>query len=114
MARNKQLFFGLNRGETSGLALGRVDIEHLRMAATSQINWLPRVVGPMMFRPGTDYIGQVLGNQAAEIIPYVAAFDDTALLELTPDAAAEEIADESKRIERAAAGLELQAEGMRP
>ena len=83
MARQQACFFSCNRGETSLLAMGRVDVEHLRLAAQSQINWLPRVLGPMMLRPGTEYIGQIYNNQPCTFIPYVAAFNDTALIELT-------------------------------
>ena len=83
MARQNIGFFSLNRGEVSLLSLARVDIEHLRLAAQSQINYLPRVLGPTMLRPGTEYIGVIAGNNPAEIIPFVAAFSDTALLEIT-------------------------------
>lgn len=86
MPRQAVPFFSLNRGEISLLALARVDVEHLRLAAQSQINWLPRVLGPMMLRPGDEFIGQTLDNQSAEWIPFVAAFADTALIELTPNA----------------------------
>ena len=83
MPRQSTALMALNRGEVSKLALARVDIEHLRLAAESQINWLPRVLGPMMLRPGTEYVGQILNNQPCTFISYVAAFDDTALIELT-------------------------------
>ena len=83
MARQSVGFFSLNRGECSLLALQRVDIEHLRLAAQSQINWLPRVLGPMMLRPGTEFIGETQGDLPTKLVPYVAAFNDTALIELT-------------------------------
>ena len=83
MARQSVGLFSFNRGEISKLALGRIDIEHLRLAAQSQINWLPRVLGPMMLRPGTQYIGQIFNNQPAKVLSFVSAFADTALLELT-------------------------------
>ena len=83
MARQSVGFFSLNRGECSLLALNRVDIEHLRLAAQSQINWLPRVLGPMMLRPGTEFVGEIQNDAPAKLVPYVAAFNDTALLELT-------------------------------
>ena len=83
MARQDQALYSFNRGEVSLLALARPDIEQLRLAAQSQINWLPRVLGPMMLRPGTEYIGGVYNNAPTKLIPYVAAFTDTALLEMT-------------------------------
>ena len=83
MARQNQALFALNRGEISLLAMSRVDIEHLRLASQSQINYLPRVLGPMMLRPGTGFIGSVYNNAPTKILPFVAAFSDTALLEFT-------------------------------
>ncbi len=37
----------------------------------------------MMLRPGTEYIGVVNGSNPTKLVPFVAAFDDTALIELT-------------------------------
>jgi hypothetical protein len=83
MARQQILLASLNRGEVSLLALARTDIEKLRLSAQSQINFLPRVLGPAMLRPGTNYIGDVLDNAPCKVLPFVAAFSDTALLEMT-------------------------------
>jgi hypothetical protein len=44
--------YSLNAGEVSKIAVGRVDVAKLRMAAECQVNWLPYIVGPMMLRPG--------------------------------------------------------------
>src|SRR5271170_4216825 len=73
----------MNRGEVSTLALARTDMEPLRLAAYVQVNWLPRVIGPMMLRPGTEYIGEVENDLTCHMIPFVASFNDTALLEMT-------------------------------
>jgi len=83
VARQNQILAALNRGEVSLLAMARSDIEHLRLSAQSQINYLPRVLGPMMLRPGTQYVGGIYNNAPTKIIPFVAAFADTALIELT-------------------------------
>jgi hypothetical protein len=83
VARETPAFYSLNRGECSLLALSRIDIEHLRLAAQSQVNWLPRVLGPMSLRPGSQFIGEILGDKPAKLLPFVAGFNDTALLELT-------------------------------
>ena len=83
MARQDQALYSFNRGEVSTLALARTDIEQLRLAAQSQVNWRPRTLGPMIFRPGTAYIGATLNNAPSRLIPYVAAFADTAILEMT-------------------------------
>lgn len=73
-----------NRGEVSRLALGRVDVDKLRLAAEEMVNWVPHTLGPMQVRPGLQYLGGTLGNARAYLIPFVYAVADTALLELTP------------------------------
>ncbi len=73
----------LNGGEVSKIALGRVDVAKLRMAAECQLNWLPFVVGPMMLRPGLVYVGEVNGDLACKILRFVYSKTDTALIELT-------------------------------
>ena len=83
MSRQTELAFACNRGEISSLLLARTDLEHLRLAAQIQENWLPRVLGPMMLRPGSGFVGEVFGDAPTKIIPFVAAFDDTAVIELT-------------------------------
>ncbi|MBV8663846.1 MAG: hypothetical protein JO107_12145 [Hyphomicrobiales bacterium] len=83
MARQTVALYALNRGEIDPLALSRVDQEHLRLAAQIQCNWLPRVLGPMMLRPGSEQIGVVYQSSPAKAVPFIAAFDDTAEIELT-------------------------------
>lgn len=83
MPRQNEIFAAMNRGEVSLLALARTDVEHLRLSAQSQINYVPRIVGPMTFRPGTEFIGEILGDNPAFMMRFVAAFADTALIELT-------------------------------
>ncbi|EMX9855227.1 hypothetical protein AAH566_004542, partial [Klebsiella michiganensis] len=70
-------------GIISPLSLARTDIERLALSAEVQTNWMPRLLGSMMLRPGLGYIGQTLGNKRARFIPFVFATDDTALIELT-------------------------------
>ena len=62
--------YSLNAGEVSKIALARVDVAKLRMAAQCQVNWLPYVMGPMMLRPGLFYVGEVLGD---EVLPMLNA-----------------------------------------
>jgi hypothetical protein len=83
MARQGEIFSSCNRGEISPLALARTDLEHVRLAAQSMVNWMPRIVGPMTFRPGTEWIGEILNDSPAEFVEFVAEFTDTALVELT-------------------------------
>ena len=60
--------YSLNAGEVSKIALARVDVAKLRMAAACQLNWLPYVVGPMSLRPGLLYVGEVLGDAPAKLL----------------------------------------------
>ena len=75
--------YSLNAGEVSKIALARVDVAKLRMAAACQVNWLPYVVGPMSLRPGLYYVGEVLGDAPAKLVRFVFSKLDTALIELT-------------------------------
>ncbi len=76
--------FALNRGEVSELSLARVDNQAMRLSAEIQENFLPRVLGPMMLRPGTAFVGEILGDQKCRLIPFVFSGTDTAIIELTP------------------------------
>lgn len=75
--------YALNRGEISPQALARVDMAQLRLSAEIQLNWLPLVLGPMMLRPGTQFIGEIYQDKPCAILPFIAAADDTAVIELT-------------------------------
>jgi hypothetical protein len=72
----------LNAGEVSKLALSRVDVAKMRMAAECQLNWLPYVVGPMMPRPGLFFVGD---DQPAKLLRFIFSKLDTTLIELTPN-----------------------------
>jgi hypothetical protein len=72
-----------NRGQVSPLALTRTDIERVELSAEEQTNWVPRVLGSMMLRPGWQYLGTTLSNNPAYFVPFVKSTDDTALLEFT-------------------------------
>lgn len=53
------------------------------MSAETQANWMPRVLGSMMLRPGFGYIGASKSNNKAKYLPFVFSSTDTALIELT-------------------------------
>jgi hypothetical protein len=53
------------------------------MSAEVMTNFIPRVLGSMSIRPGWKYLGATKGNNAAKLIPFVFAVDDTAVLEIT-------------------------------
>jgi hypothetical protein len=83
MARLHAPLQAFNRGEISKAALARVDVEKLRLAAESQVNWAPSATGSMMLRPGTQYLFSTRSDAACVGIPFVYGTNDTAILELT-------------------------------
>lgn len=83
MARENIALLSFNRGLVSPLALARLDIKRLAFSAETMVNWMPRVLGSMMLRPGWQYIGATASNAAARFLPFIFATDDTALIELT-------------------------------
>lgn len=84
MARLTTALTSFNRGEVSRLALGRVDVDKLRLAAEECVNWIPHTLGPMQIRPGLQRVSDTAGNQRAFTLPFIYSVQDTALLELTP------------------------------
>lgn len=76
-------FYGFNRGLASRLALARVDLKRLALSAETMDNWMPRVLGSMMLRPGMKYLGNSKANLQARHLPFIFSTDDTALVELT-------------------------------
>ena len=83
MARENFSLFAFNRGVVSRLGLSRVDLKRLAMGAETQTNWMPRVLGSAMLRPGLQYIGATLSNAAARFLKFIFSTTDTALLEMT-------------------------------
>lgn len=83
MSKQTPPLLALNRGEVSKHALARVDVDKLRLSAETQENWLPFVLGPMMLRPGLQYVGKVAGDKRNRLIPFIFSNSDTALLECT-------------------------------
>lgn len=72
-----------NLGVVSPLALARIDVDRLQLCAEDQTNWMPRVLGSMMLRPGWQYLTPTSGNNTPKGIPFVFSTSDTALIELT-------------------------------
>lgn len=83
MARLTKKLLAFNRGIVSRLGLSREDIDRVSLSAEIQKNWMPRVLGSMMLRPGLGYIGESRNNAKAKYLSFIYAADDTALLELT-------------------------------
>lgn len=74
-----------NRGLMSRLGTARVDIARYSLSAEEFTNWMPRVLGSMMLRPGTEYLGATKSNAKAKTIPFIFSSDETAQLEVTED-----------------------------
>jgi len=72
-----------NRGIVSPLALARTDVAGIQLSAETMVNWLPKTLGPMRLRPGTKYLGCSRNHASAAWLEFVAATDETALIELT-------------------------------
>lgn len=72
-----------NRGIVSPRALARTDIKQIALAAETMTNWMPRVLGSMMLRPGFGYLGSSRSDLAARYLPFIYSTDDTALIEIT-------------------------------
>ena len=83
MARTDVALLAFNRGLVSRLGLARADIKRLALSAARYVNWMPRVLGSMMLRPGLGYLGSTRGNVAARFIPFVFSVADKALIEFT-------------------------------
>lgn len=72
-----------NRGRISPLALARTDFKRTEFSAEEMTNWAPRKLGSAMLRPGLGYTGATKSNNLSVSIPFIAATDDTARIELT-------------------------------
>lgn len=74
-----------NRGVISKLALSRTDIKRTAMSAEEQTNWMPRVLGSAMNRPGLEYVGTGPSNKKAYHVPFVYSRTDKAILEFSDE-----------------------------
>ena len=83
MADKATAFFGFNRGLVSRLALARVDMKRLAFSAEIMNNWMPRVLGSMMLRPGMGFLGSTASNNKARFLEFIFSTDDLALVEIT-------------------------------
>lgn len=82
----KRTLLAFNHGIISRFGLARVDLKRSALSAERENNWMPRVLGSMMLRPGLQYLGAVLGNGLTKMLPFVFATNDTALVEITEGA----------------------------
>ena len=70
-----------NRGEIDPLAIARDDVTKVASSGSLMENFMPLRLGPMTYRPGTEHLDESAG--LARHLPFIAATDDTALVELT-------------------------------
>lgn len=83
MPQQTSATLAFNRGVLSSLGLARIDLTRYRMAAQSMVNWMARVLGSMMIRPGWAYIGNTASNNQAKTISFIFGATDTAAIEIT-------------------------------
>ena len=83
MARANIALLAWNRGRISPLALARTDIERVALSADVDKNWMPRILGSMMLRPGFGYISSTYLNRKAYHLNFIYALSDQAEIELT-------------------------------
>lgn len=83
MPKANSAVLAFNRGILSRLGAARVDLSRYAMAAEEMTNWMPRVLGSMMLRPGWRYLGNTASNAVARCIPFVFSSDETAEIEIT-------------------------------
>ena len=83
MGRQNLAFLAFNRGLIDPRGLARADIKRVALSAETMTNWIPRVLGSMMLRPGLKYVGATRTNLAARFVPFIFSATDKALLEFT-------------------------------
>lgn len=76
-------FLAFNRGLVDPRGLARADIKRLALSAETCRNFIPRVLGSMMLRPGLRYTGATKSNLASRNIPFVFSITDNAGMEFT-------------------------------
>lgn len=86
MARTQVKKLAFNRGLVSRLGVARADIRRLAFASEIHTNWMTRVLGSMMLRPGWGHLGSSRNDAQAFHLPFVFSISDKALVELTDQA----------------------------
>jgi len=72
-----------NRGEVDRRALDRIDSEVVNDSCETMENFEPKRLGSMAYRRGTKHIGTL--SALSRLIPFVAATDDRAVLDVDAD-----------------------------
>ena len=86
MADENTELLAFNRGVISSKGLARIDLERMAMSSDLQRNWMPRVLGSMMLRPGLEFIDRPKFDTTLKSrqLPFVFGVDDTVMLEMSP------------------------------
>ena len=82
MAKEDRQLLAFNRGVISKRGLARIDLERMAMSASLQRNFMPRILGSMMLRPGWEFIDNTNNNQGARNLPFIFGVDDTCVIEM--------------------------------
>lgn len=83
MSNQTLAYFAMNRGLVSRLSLARADLKRMAASADIFVNYMPRVLGSMMLRPGLGYKGSTKSDAAARFLDFVFSSSQKALLEFT-------------------------------
>jgi hypothetical protein len=85
MAKVNAVIHAFNTGEMSASGMARIDQERVRLAAETQENLFPYVVGEGQVRPGTQCIGNSASNNRARLLSFIKSTEETALMELSDE-----------------------------
>jgi len=94
MTRENKNLLAFNRGVVSSRGLARLDVDRIAMSADTQTNYVPRVLGSMMLRPGFEYIDNTYLDKVVRNIPFVFSVDDTCIIEMSANLMRVRIDDE--------------------
>lgn len=83
MGKMNATLYAFNRGIMSPLGMARVDQETTALRAEIQNNAMPRALGSMMLRAGSEYLYATKDNLTSVDIPFVYSLSDMASVELT-------------------------------
>lgn len=83
MAVENVPLLAFNRGLVSKHGLARVDIKRTALSAEVFTNWIARVLGSMMLRPGSGWLGNTRADAKPFYLEFVFSLTDKALVELT-------------------------------
>lgn len=60
-----------NRGEVDEGVMARDDVERVHNSSSLMDNFMPQRIGPMVYRPGTEYLGDALVNESHFLMAFV-------------------------------------------